>query len=226
MARHSYLSMSLDTLREHFGVTTPREDMWFSSGEVPLRWNYPVGILYDVFGHRALPWPITVHVQDFPAGVLLRCPDEVTLKSFYWNTLKQANFLKYNEVERINDLSVIESGQIWEGFLKYDRKKFHGVMQKINNCPKIPRVPLRLVEPGQKFIKQSPHDITETTTLGEFLQEVIPGSVDKQGDVLQLSGRHNITIQGILPPLETPMSWVINKLSNVDGFLYVVLLPN
>eukprot|EP01127_Copromyxa_protea_P003067 TRINITY_DN1293_c0_g1_i2.p1 TRINITY_DN1293_c0_g1~~TRINITY_DN1293_c0_g1_i2.p1 ORF type:complete len:258 (+),score=32.28 TRINITY_DN1293_c0_g1_i2:485-1258(+) len=226
LPRHSYLPMGLDTLREHFNITTPREDMWFSSGEVPLRWNYPVGVLYDVFGNNALPWSITVQTQDFPTAVLLRCPDEVTLRSFYWNSLKQANFLKYNEVERINDLSVIESGQMWEGFLKHDRTKFQGVIQKINNTSKIPRVPLRLVEPSSKLIKQSPQDMTETTTLGDFLHEVLPEVVLKEGEVFRSSDNYKITIQGILPPLETPMTWVVSKLSNVDGFLYVVLLPN
>lgn len=110
-------------------------------------------------------------------------------------------------------------------------------MQKINNTTKLARVPLRLMEPGQRLVRQSPYDmtgtrlltrlnVTEATTLGEFLHDILPEDVQKDGEEYKLTGHHKITIQGILPPLSTPMTWVVSRLSYLDGFLYVVLLPN
>lgn len=101
LPRHAYLPVIIDSLRECLKINSPREELWFSASDVPLKWyvtrshsphylrNFPVGVLYDVFGNGALPWRLTVHVQDFPTAVLLRCPDELTLKSFFWNSLKQ-----------------------------------------------------------------------------------------------------------------------------------------
>lgn len=62
---------------------------------------------------------------------------------------------------------------MWENFMKSmqrayvadyfldDRAKFFNVMQKVVATTKVPRVPLRLVDPStQRLIKQSPYDIT------------------------------------------------------------------
>lgn len=227
LPRHVYLSMNNDTLREHFATTAPKEDIWFSASDNPLRWNLPVGVLYDAFANSALPWSVTIHTQDFPTTTLLRCPDDNTVKSFFWNSLKQAQFLKYNEIESINNLSVLESNAMWENFVKNDRVKFYNIFQKVVATTKVPRVPLRIIDPStQKLMKQSPYDVTDTTTFGQFLNEVVPGSVEEEGDHFKLTSQYNISILGILPPLETQMLWIVNRLSNVDGFLYLVTVPN
>lgn len=47
-----------------------------------------------------------------------QCPDEDTIKSFFLNTLKEANYLRYSNIDSINQLSVKESSDLWAGVLR------------------------------------------------------------------------------------------------------------
>jgi len=224
--RHSYFTLHTEALRKFFAISTPKEDMWFASNGVPLRWNLSVGTLYDIYGGSTLPWPITVYTTDFPSDMLLRCPEEATVRSHFFNTLKQAHFLKFGEVDKINDLTEQESNELWAGIVRNDKSKFIPIEKQISQNTKIPRAPVRLLEggaTGQKLMKQVAHDTTETSTLAELLQSVLPESIDcTNPEFPQIAPNWKISIQGILPPLLTPLSWLIVNLCSVDNFLYIV----
>lgn len=54
--------------------------------------HYPIGVLYDLLAtQQDLPWSVTVHFQEFPSSVLLRCGAEDEVKSHVNNTLKEVS---------------------------------------------------------------------------------------------------------------------------------------
>ena len=44
--------------------------MWFSYKGTPLKWHYPIGVLYDLVAYGTLPWHITLKINDFPEDTL------------------------------------------------------------------------------------------------------------------------------------------------------------
>ena len=80
LPRQSLLPFVFDDLRKHFEPFAPPMggELWFEYDGVPLRWQIPIGVLFDLLvGEHAavcdrLPWRITVHFQAFPAETLMR----------------------------------------------------------------------------------------------------------------------------------------------------------
>lgn len=51
--------------------------MWFSFNEIPLKWHYPIGLLFDILANDGvLPWTVTVHFKKFPEEILFKCPNK------------------------------------------------------------------------------------------------------------------------------------------------------
>lgn len=49
--------------------------MWLEFNGIPIKWHFPIGLLFDL--HMAqevqLPWNIIVHFDKFPENVIFRC---------------------------------------------------------------------------------------------------------------------------------------------------------
>ncbi len=59
-------------------------------------------------------------------------------------------------------------------------------------------------------------------TLRDLLKTAIQNTFDKD-----FQGEHwRIFIQGVDPPLETPLQWLSEHLSHPDNFLHICMLPN
>ena len=46
-------------------------DLWLEYNGLPLKWHYPIGVLFDIHmgADVTLPWNITVHFSQFPDGI-------------------------------------------------------------------------------------------------------------------------------------------------------------
>jgi autophagy-related protein 5 len=60
-------------------------------------------------------------------------------------------------------------------------------------------------------------------TLGEILKLKFPTLITEENGVLKLINC-TVVVQGIQPPLNTPILWLSNNLCHPDNFLYIVLL--
>jgi len=110
-------------------------DGWFSFEDVPLKWQYPLGLLHDLFsgaapyqlsgqgsadsslldGHEdALPWRLTLHFADWPEEALVR-PDAEgkMLHDAFINSVKEADFLRNGTAKGIMSLSKEDSTALW-----------------------------------------------------------------------------------------------------------------
>ena len=102
LPRQSLLPLAADVVRKHFEPFAPpmgAANLWFEAEGTPLRWQMPIGVLYDLLcGEDAatrheLPWRITVHFASFPTGDVLRATVREA-ESVLMNNLKESTFLR------------------------------------------------------------------------------------------------------------------------------------
>ena len=138
--RLSYLPFLLHRLHAFFVPSLINPDVipydgWFSFEEVPLKWQYPLGLLYDLFSGASpsqasgmdiqeqsasdgaedqLPWRLTLHFTDWPEQSLVR-PDAEgkTLHDAFINNVKEADFLRNGTAKGIMSLSKDDSTKLW-----------------------------------------------------------------------------------------------------------------
>ena len=137
--RLSYLPFLLHRLHNFFATslidTEARPyDGWFSFEGVPLKWQYPVGLLYDLFSGRtpysASPtsngqlssnegdshhsWRLELHFGNWPDQVLVQ-PDAEgkTIRDVFMNSVKEADFLRNGSARSVMSLSKDDSEKLW-----------------------------------------------------------------------------------------------------------------
>ncbi|KAL8709094.1 MAG: hypothetical protein Q9220_006115 [cf. Caloplaca sp. 1 TL-2023] len=133
--RLSYLPFVLRQLHAFFSpfliepASAPHEG-WFSFEDVPLKWHYPVGLLYDIFSgtppaqangsdqddqRPTPPWRLTIHFTDWPGDQLVQ-PDQEgkVLHDAFINSVKEADFLRNGTAKGIMSLSKDDSTHLWE----------------------------------------------------------------------------------------------------------------
>ena len=140
LPRVSYLSFLLPRLHAFFQSDMINADViphdgWFSFEDVPLKWQYPLGLLHDLFSGESpyescgrqtrddtskertgtqQPWRLTVHFTDWPEQVLVR-PDAEgkVLHDAFINNVKEADFLRNGTAKGIMSLSKEDSTALW-----------------------------------------------------------------------------------------------------------------
>ena len=139
--RLSYLPFLLHRLHAFYIPSLINPDVipydgWFSFEEVPLKWQYPLGLLYDLFSgsspsqasgmdvddhlpldgtEQQLPWRLTLHFTDWPEQSLVR-PDAEgkMLHDAFINNVKEADFLRNGTAKGIMSLSKDDSTKLWQ----------------------------------------------------------------------------------------------------------------
>ena len=151
MPRLSYLQILLPRLHAFFlpsliDTETIPYDGWFAYEDVPLKWHYPLGLLYDLFSGAApfqastqesnneisteednnqLPWRLIVHFADWPEQTLVQ-PDAEgrVLHDAFINAVKEADFLRNGTAKGIMSLSREDSKALWNAV--QERKLIRG----------------------------------------------------------------------------------------------------
>jgi autophagy-related protein 5 len=164
-------------------------DLWLSYEGVPLKWHYPLGLLYDLYSgaepayptdsasstqkhestedeRRHLPWRVTVHFSDYPSEQLVRLDNEDKhMHDLYFNSVKEADYLRTGTGKTVMFLSKEDSTQLWEGVKNHDFGLFSPINQKLLNPQgvNLRHLPVRLY---------LPHAASESSQ-----QEIAPGSL-------------------------------------------------
>lgn len=144
--RLSYLAFLLPQLHAFFRPNLIDPDVqahesWLSFEGVPLKWHYPLGLLYDLFsgaepvnfdaqrrndlvtsqvtvetasGTSPLPWRLTVHYTDYPYDQIIQLDAEgrALLDSFI-NAVKEADFIRNGTARTVMSLSKEDSDNLW-----------------------------------------------------------------------------------------------------------------
>ncbi|KIW01474.1 hypothetical protein, variant 1 [Verruconis gallopava] len=165
MPRVSYLPLLLPKLHAFFLDLLINEDArfwhgWFSFENVPLKWQFPVGLLFDIYsgssdrlqdedgqsprkdaspveqrvGGAESPrtWQLTVHFDEYPADVLVRLDhDAKVLRDAFTNSYKESSFVRYSSTKVVQRLSMDDALQLWEAVEKHDFALFSPIQQKM-----------------------------------------------------------------------------------------------
>lgn len=146
LPRLSYLPFLLPRLHAFFvtSLISPEvaaHEAWLSFEGVPLKWHYPIGLLYDLFsgaepvalderrvedvaasqvsvqstaGHSPLPWRITVHFSDYPGDQLTQLDAEGrAILDSYINAVKEADYIRNGTARTVMSLSKEDSDNLW-----------------------------------------------------------------------------------------------------------------
>jgi autophagy-related protein 5 len=108
-------------------------DGWFAFEGVPLKWHYPVGLLFDLYAGAdpatksgfgsdvsretaaPFPWRLTVHFSDWPAEDLVRLDENgMVMNDAFINSVKEADFLRNGTAKGIMTLSKEDSSGLWK----------------------------------------------------------------------------------------------------------------
>lgn len=106
-------------------------DGWFEFEGVPLKWHYPVGLLFDLYAGvdpasktaardnespdegSTLPWRLVVHFNDWPHDLVRLDADGMVMNDAFINSVKEADFLRNGTAKGIMSLSKEDSSGLW-----------------------------------------------------------------------------------------------------------------
>jgi autophagy-related protein 5 len=144
--RLSYLAFLLPRLHAFFSPKlinpdTPANEAWFEFENVPLKWHYTTGLLYDLhsgaepvdLGRRVhveasqasvdvagvlveppLPWKLVVHYSEFPSEQLYQLDLEGrAMRDSFVNAVKEADFIRNGSARTVMGMSKEDSDNLW-----------------------------------------------------------------------------------------------------------------
>ncbi|KAI8097237.1 autophagy protein Apg5-domain-containing protein [Halteromyces radiatus] len=241
--RYSYLPLvtsHLTSQTERYHATDPHS-IWYEYEGEPLKWHYPIGLLYDMIlrmgtsiqGQQreqqtpSLPWRIIVHDDHFPETILLRNPGLETMQDMYMSMIKEADFLRHGSTKRVMNLSKQDQSQLWQALFSEKYEDYWRVNQTIldDRGIGVRSVPLRLYLPDQAPVIQDIAPFTnekgDSCTLGDVLHSILPSLF--MADYTTKDTNLIVVIHGIQLPLQTPIRWTSDHLAYPDNFLHLVI---
>uniref|UniRef100_A0A3P9Q3P9 Autophagy protein 5 n=1 Tax=Poecilia reticulata TaxID=8081 RepID=A0A3P9Q3P9_POERE len=233
LPRVSYLPVVTDKVKKHFlKVMRPEdvEEMWFEYEGTPLKWHYPIGVLFDLHAsNTVLPWNITVHFKNFPDQDLLHCPSNSIVEAHFMSSIKEADSLKHKS-QVVNDMQKKDHKQLWMGLQNDKFDQFWAMNRKLMEYPTedggFRYIPFRIYQTlsDRPFIQKLFRPVSpdcNAHTLGDLLKEMYPDALTNDGE----QKRYQVLIHGIEPLLETPLQWLSEHLSHPDNFLHICVVP-
>ena len=161
--RLSYLGLLTQRLHAFFSPNliypdVSPADLWLSYEGVPLKWHYPLGLLYDLYSgaepaypldpsststhknefseddcHR-LPWKLTAHFSGYPAEQLVRLDvEDKVMHDLFRNSVKEADYLRTGTGKTVMFLSEKDSTQLWNAVKQHDFSLYNPINQKLLN---------------------------------------------------------------------------------------------
>eukprot|EP01025_Chloroclados_australasicus_P016280 TRINITY_DN180_c0_g1_i1.p2 TRINITY_DN180_c0_g1~~TRINITY_DN180_c0_g1_i1.p2 ORF type:complete len:287 (+),score=31.06 TRINITY_DN180_c0_g1_i1:80-940(+) len=209
------------------------EFAWFEFEGLKLRWEYPMGVLFDLFPEAPQPWVLVMHFRDFPEELKV-WGGGLSLKTNFYNSLKEASFIFSGSAGRVLRLVEDEKKELWDSIVSGDVDTYNkriSVMGLIpttrpgRECVEIPvRILVRrnhsqgLIHSwGNVWLTSRPIKSKlgeEYVTLKQVLEDILDEEKLDEAKIL---------VGGIEPNLNTPIAWLHANLSCQDFFLYIVV---
>ncbi|KAA8905543.1 autophagy protein Apg5-domain-containing protein [Sphaerosporella brunnea] len=214
------------------------DNAWLEFEGVPLKWHWPIGVLYDLFIGRdpsdtreedneeyRLPWSLILHFENFPTKHLMRAGSSQTFYDAWNNCLKESSSVRNGSAKTVMSLSKAESTKLWEGLVEHDFDKFWGVNDKLISDTNGPmrNFPIRVYIPSTPRVVQLPVsqflDSKEPQTIGTALHSLIPELFKSKRAALVARP----VVHGVVVAMNTPLAELGQLAVYPDGFLHVTL---
>lgn len=153
---HTFFSAAFidPSIRPHQG--------WFSCQGVALKWQHPIGLLYDLFAGNepsfarntrqhgpslleheedqirgfTTPWKLTLHYSDWPLDQLIPLDAaEKVQHDVFVNSVKEADFLRNGTGKIMMSLSKDDSTKLWQAVQQHNLSLFNTVNHKFLHPP-------------------------------------------------------------------------------------------
>jgi len=232
--------------RENLNETTNNinlANLWLEYESIPLKWHYPIGVLYDLYTSSVsstsshLPWQITVHLSKFPEGEIIRFPDKESIEAHYMSTLKEADALKHKG-QIIGDMQKRDHKQLWNSLVQDKYDAFWNINNKLmsytENIQYFRYIPFRIYILDKPFIQKlfSPFHSEEEKFM--TLYDLLHFALNHEAKCEQMANErrilntnpddYQVIIHGIKPSLQTPVQWLSEYFSYPDNFLHICLV--
>lgn len=249
--RLSYLPFLLVRLRAFFqpalvDPSVPAHTAWFSFDHVPLKWQYPIGLLYDLLvapscAQPQLPWKLVLHYHDWPTDQLIPLdPAGKTHNDLFINAVKEADYLRNGTAKAIMSLSRADSTALWNGVLHHDFKAFNGIRRRLlssSSGEALRHVPVKFYLPKPAPVSDDPSALNQAAwrvVQGPVPPTISPGDYHTLGSALHalmptlFPSRRSIIhaeaiLHGAAVPLAAPLQPLLQDAAYCDGFLHVVV---
>lgn len=207
---------------------------WLEFEDVPLYWNYPVGVLYDSMTglnpseredrdteNSIEVWKLVLaQGPKVPSGVIPFTGELRQVRSYWMHQWKQVSFILNGSSKQVMSLSMQESTRFWESVLTRDLEIFTNVASKV--IPLKPRhIPViihqtlpetKLFQPVTAYLK----DDGSRTKLIDVIQAQFPNLFKYEGKSLS-----KVVSNGIELPLNEDLFELYSRFFSLDGFLHL-----
>jgi len=243
--RGGYLTLCSDKITKHFqsqpkqqvsgsapsALDLQSSEIWFEYQGRALKWNHPIGVLYDSFASTdGLPWRVVVHTSNYPTDRVMRCDGMAAIESHFVGQLKQASFIKHGTTQVEGLQSDTDRRQLWLGLANDDYEQFRRVNEKL------------MTTKGGNWFKRAPfrvYVVDEKTAedpyaLVDIIEQPFPiikedGAPQTLRDLQHSLGLHagagQVIVHGVGPPIDTPLQWLAEHLAYPDNILHLVWRP-
>lgn len=224
-----YLPSVSSTIIDHFSDSVPAyggsNDVWFDFNGVPMNWQLPVGVLFDLYcASSLLPWKLTIHFQSYPLTKLAKGEGENATEQHFYHSLKQALFLEHGSSKLAMSIPRDEQKLMWDSLRNQDPVAFCKLNRRFKSrSPEA--IPVRFLRSQDSMMTQVPcktHDEDGSLiTIAAALGSVMPPFSSSSGSPPMDAGC--IVCHGTRIPLDAPLVEVWEALCHPDHFLYVSL---
>ena len=236
----------------HLNATYPV--CWFEDEEtkMALRWQYFVGVLYDMKANHAIPWKIKLHFTNYPSAQILplEYPHDIlyNVQSFYKHSLKQAMAVVSGNSKSAMNVTKESHGLLWDAitngnyslYQRVDLKVVPATSTKSSSLSPIHALPIRVfINATAPPIQRRVDGTLLSLSLGQLLYEWLPDyfyadvpsdtdARDTEAAIILYTPNNDAVISwkvcGIEPPLSTNIYDLWRNCSHPDHFLYITLL--
>ncbi|KAI9693728.1 MAG: autophagy protein 5 [Bathelium mastoideum] len=257
--RLSYLPFLLPRIRAFFDSSLINTEVqahegWFSFEDLPLKWHYPLGVLYDLFsgaepvyppdrerghdikqsedkgqnrnnGSEALPWRLVAHFTEWPEDQLVKLDAEgKVLQDAFINGVKEADFLRNGSAKVVMGLSKDDSTALWESVEKHNLPLFNSINNKLLNPPGSSMRHIPIKVPGSLRAVQ----FLVTPALPSKQPQTLGMALNAMLPTVFPSRRNPILAQAVLHGTVVPLAAAVEELLRAaaypDGFLHVAVV--
>ena len=219
-------------------------NLWLEYEGIPLKWNYPVGVLYDLYSSSLgsvnssqLPWQVLIHFSGFPESEIVRFPDRKSVEAHFMSTVKEADALKHKG-QMIGGMQERDHKQLWSSLLQEKYEAFWNINQRLmastENMPSFRYIPYRIYILDKPFIQKLFPSVDSNEEKPLALKDLLQEAIDHEAKCERLANEkkilsthledYRVIIHGVQPPLHTPVQWLSEHFSYPDNFLHICLV--
>jgi autophagy-related protein 5 len=256
LSRQSYFPCIIEKIHRYYSIYFKEKEnlnettnninlanLWLEYESIPLKWHYPIGVLYDLYTSSVsttsshLPWQIIVHLSKFPEGEIIRFPDKESIEAYYMSTVKEADALKHKG-QIIGDMQKRDHKQLWNSLLQDKYEGFWNINNRLmsytDNIQYFRYIPFRIYILDKPFIQKLFSPFVPEENKWMTLNDLLHSALTHEAQCEQLANEkkilstniddYKILIHGIQPPLQTPIQWLSEYFSYPDNFLHICLV--